>query len=99
MIFGRVTIVIDKTLGTITKDYRVRSFGPYTRSYLTRDLTSISFRHVGNPRWILFFSVVYLHLKDDASRRLLLAPRIYQKEGRMMARQIADFLGVPGPGD
>ncbi len=99
MIFGRVSMVVDKTLGTITKDYRVRSFSLYTRSCQTRDLTSISFRHVGNPKWILFFSAVHLHLKDATSRRLFLAPRKYQKEGRLMAQRIADFLGLPGPAE
>ena len=100
MVFGRVTVAVDKTLGIITKDYRVRSFSLYTKSYETRRLSSISFHPVRGSRWILFFYAIYLHHQDDTSRnQLLLAPKKYQKEGRLMAQRIADFLGLPGPAE
>jgi len=99
LVFGRVSIIIDKTSGRITKDYRVRSFSLYTRSYQTGTLSSISFHRIGDVRRILLLSALYLHQKNDTPRKLLLAPKKYQKEGRAMAGQIADFLGIPGPAD
>lgn len=92
MVFGRVIIIVDKTLGTIAKDCRVRSLSLYTQSYQTGSLLSISFRRIGDVRRILLLSALYLHLKNETSHKLLLAPRKYQNEGRMMAQQIADFL-------
>ncbi len=98
MVFGRVIIIVDKTLGTITKDYRLRAFSLYRRNYQAGDLSSISFRRIDDVRRILSVSALYLHRKDGTSAKLLLAPKKYQDEGRMMATQIADFLGIQHPG-
>jgi hypothetical protein len=97
LIFGRTRIVLDKSSGQFTKTYSLRSFRLFQKGCDLDEATSVFLR-----RNIVVWRTLFSHalcLDRDGKKpfKLLDVPRRREAKGLEMARQMAEFLGVPGP--
>ena len=96
-LFGRGGLVIDKASGWTRKRYHAFSMTVWEESHDFDEVSSVSFRRDIGKLLTFWLYRLRLHFPDGNSFVLLGTPWGLRKRGRLMARQIAAFLEVPGP--
>lgn len=97
LIFGRDILLVNRATKIITREYRFFSFSLYKRVFPVSRLQSVSFKRPC-PLW-LSLGMMPIRLNDETggSRRLVTVYVKFEENGRVMAKQIAEFLWVRGP--
>ncbi len=95
VILGRKTVATRCALHSITIEYSLRNVALHTRVNHLHQPTSITFEQIGGWWRFLRVDAIYLNEQQRGSFRLHQVPRAWRLQGLQMARQLADFLGVP----
>ncbi|HZQ47989.1 MAG TPA: hypothetical protein VFC07_13305 [Verrucomicrobiae bacterium] len=95
LILGRKTLGARRALHSITIEYSLRNVPLYTRVIQLHQPTSLAFEQLEGWWRFLQLDAIYLNEQQRGSFRLHQVPRAWRLPGLQMARQLADFLGVP----